>query len=87
MYSLAGKANQNKTPSVCVYVIHWFSVAWAAVPIVMLPLLYFFQGRRKKMGELEAKLEGHLHRHCEIIQYSLVVPGQQGQVREGESAL
>lgn len=39
------------------------------------------------MGELEAKLEGHLHRHCEIIQYSLVVPGQQGQVRKGESAL
>lgn len=30
------------------------------------------------MGELEAKREGHLHRHCEIAQYSLVGPGQQG---------
>lgn len=39
------------------------------------------------MGELEARLEGHLHRPFEIVQCSLVLLGQQGEVREGEHIL
>lgn len=72
MYSLAGKAKppkKSRSPSVCVFIIYWVSIAWPAVPAAMPPLLYFFQGRRAEMEELEARLEGHLHRCCEIVQY------------------